>query len=111
MSVDDVERLLGSARSTTANGPVETRSYAEYDVDLVNGIAVDTRRRAAGGGAGGAVIRKGMTPAEVEALAGKPIETRTNGQLVTHKYRWQGGTLEADFFNEVLVAYRMSSNE
>ncbi len=110
MSGDEVGKLLGAARSSAKNGPVETRSYAGFEVDYVNEVAVDVRKRAAGAAAG-ATIRKGMSPEDVEAIAGKPIETKTNGQLTTHKYKWQDGTLEADFFNGVLVAYRINSGE
>jgi hypothetical protein len=55
-------------------------------------------------------VRKGMSTDEVERIAGKPIGTKTNGQLLTNDYKWQGGNLEADFFNGVLVAYRISSS-
>ncbi|HEV7703717.1 MAG TPA: hypothetical protein VGO46_05455 [Gemmatimonadaceae bacterium] len=60
--------------------------------------------------AGAGTIRKGMSTEDVEHLAGKPIGTKTNGQLLTNDYKWQGGSLEADFFNGVLVAYRISSS-
>ena len=110
MSGAEIEKLLGAARATATNGPVETRSYAGFEVDYVNDVAVDVRKHAAGASSG-AAIRKGMSPQEVEAVAGKPIDTKTNGQVTTHKYRWQDGTLEADFFNGVLVAYRTNSSE
>jgi len=45
-----------------------------------------------------------------EVLAAKPFATATNGAMTTNKYRWQGGTLEGDFVNGVLVGYRISSN-
>jgi hypothetical protein len=51
-----------------------------------------------------------MSPADVEGIAGKPVSSRPNGQTTTHTYRWQDGTLEADFFNDVLVAYRIKSS-
>ena len=110
MSGDEVGKLLGAAHSSAKNGPVETRSYPGFEVDYVNEVAVDVRKRAAGA-AGGATIRKGMSPEDVEAIAGKPIETKATGQLTTNKYKWQDGTLEADFFNGVLVAYRINSGE
>ncbi len=98
MATDEVGKLLGAARSSAKNGPVEARSYPGFEVDYVNEVAVDVRKRAAGAAAG-ATVRKGMSPEDVEAIAGKPIETKTNGELTTHKYKWQDGTLEADFFN------------
>jgi hypothetical protein len=55
-------------------------------------------------------VRKGMSIDEVEHIAGKPIGSKSNGQLMTNDYKWQGGNLEADFFNGVLVAYRISSS-
>lgn len=55
-------------------------------------------------------IHKGMSAEEVERMAGKPIGTKSNGQLTTNDYKWQGGNLQADFFNGVLVAYRISSS-
>lgn len=105
MSVEEVERRVGAARSVSGNGAVETRVYAESEVDFYNGVAVDVRKRSASGG--GATIRKGMGLEEVEALAGTPTETSTNGPITTRKYRWQDGTLEADFVNGVLVGYRI----
>ncbi|MBM4188802.1 MAG: hypothetical protein FJ206_15975 [Gemmatimonadetes bacterium] len=107
MTAAELERVAGAASSVSKNGPVETRLYAEYEADLVNEVVVDVRKRAAGG----ATIRKGMSPEEVEAMAGKPIATKTAGQMTTHTYKWQGGTLEADFYNGVLVGYRISSGE
>ena len=47
---------------------------------------------------------------EVERVTGKPLNTKSNGPVTTHKYRWQDGVLEADFVNGVLVAYRIVSN-
>lgn len=55
-------------------------------------------------------VRKGMSMDDVERIAGKPIGSKTNGQLITNDYKWQGGNLEADYFNGVLVAYRISSS-
>jgi hypothetical protein len=54
-------------------------------------------------------VRKGMTLEEVEQLAGKPMSSSRKDQMMTNRYNWDGGVLEADFFNEVLVAYRISS--
>ncbi len=56
-----------------------------------------------------ATVRKGMSLEEVEQLAGKPTSSKAKDQMVTNTYNWQDGTLEADFFNGVLVGYRMSS--
>ena len=55
-------------------------------------------------------VHKGMSTDDVERLAGKPIGSKSNGRLTTNQYKWQGGTLEGDFFNGVLVAYRISSS-
>jgi hypothetical protein len=54
-------------------------------------------------------MRKGLTLEEVEQTAGKPISSSRKDQMLTNRYNWDGGVLEADFFNEVLVAYRISS--
>jgi hypothetical protein len=50
-----------------------------------------------------------MSVEELEEMTGKPITSSTKNQVATRKYHWQGGILEADFFNGILVAYRMSS--
>lgn len=105
MPLDEVERLAGSPQATSTNGPVETRTYATHEVDFYNGVAVEVRKRGGPGVGGG--IRKGMSLQEVEALAGRPLETSANGPVTTHKYRWQDATLEADFVNGVLVGYRI----
>jgi hypothetical protein len=57
-----------------------------------------------------AMPKKGMSEEELERLTGKAASVKTAGQLTTKAYRWQDGTLEADFFNGVLVAYRMRSS-
>jgi hypothetical protein len=75
-------------------------------VDFVNDIAVEVRQLPA---AGKGSLRKGLSVEEVEQLAGKPTRSTINGQIVTNKYNWQDGILEADFFNGVLVGYRTSS--
>lgn len=54
--------------------------------------------------------RKGMSPEDVERLAGKPTSSKTVGQIVTHSYSWPDGVLEADFYNGVLVGYRIKSS-
>lgn len=68
--------------------------------------AVDVRQPPAGGNGN---LRKGMSMEEVGQLAGKPISSSAKNQLLTNKYHWQDGILEADFFNGVLVGYRTSS--
>jgi hypothetical protein len=50
-----------------------------------------------------------MGLADLEAMTGKPFDTTTNGQVTTNKYHWQDGVLEADFANDVLVGYRITS--
>jgi hypothetical protein len=57
-----------------------------------------------------AMPKKGMSEEELERLTGKAVSVKPNGQLTTKAYKWQDGTLEADFFNGVLVAYRLKSN-
>ena len=86
-------------KSSTGSGTIQ--------VDYYNGVAVDVRQVQA---QSQATIRKGMEVTEVERLAGAPFATTTNGAITTKKYHWQGGTLEADYVNGVLVAYRISSN-
>jgi len=113
MSVDDVERLLGKVSSSSTSGPVVTNVYSSAtgvtEVDLVNGVAVAVRQRAAGPAPSGGV-RKGMSLEDVERVAGKPLSSETKGPITTHKYRWQDGTLEGDFVNGVLVGYRIVAN-
>lgn len=112
---EEVERIAGSPQSSSTNGQIATSTYrapsgaGTIEVDYYNDVAVDVRQVAAAA-AGGATLRKGMELAEVERLAGKPFATATNGAITTNKYHWQGGTLEGDFVNGVLVGYRISSN-
>jgi hypothetical protein len=54
-------------------------------------------------------LHKGLTLEEVEQLAGKPMSSSRKDQMMTNRYRWEDGVLEADFFNDVLVGYRISS--
>lgn len=82
------------------------RSGGIVDVDYFNDVAVDVRGRAA---ATTGTIRKGMTVAELEAVNRRVFESRTTADVTTNKYHWQDGILEADFFNGVLVAYRITS--
>jgi hypothetical protein len=113
LSRDEIERIAGTPVSSSANGPVATSTYkapsgsGTTEVDYYNGVAVDVRQVAA---AAPGTIRKGMELAEVERLAGRPFATAKNGAVTTNKYHWQGGTLEGDFVNGVLVGYRISSN-
>lgn len=112
-SREEIERIAGSPVSSSNNGAVTTSTYkapsgsGTIEVDYYNGVAVDVRQIAA---AAAGTIRKGMELAEVERLAGKPFATAKNGAVTTNKYHWQGGTLEGDFVNGVLVGYRISSN-
>lgn len=62
----------------------------------------------------GALPRKGMSPAEVEGLLGPPVTTteRTEGTLrvVTRIYRSGDGRVTAEFVEDVLFRYSMTSN-
>ncbi len=113
LSREDIERIAGTPVSSSTNGAITTSTYkapsatGTIEVDYYNSVAVDVRQVAA---AAPGTIRKGMEIAEVERLAGKPFATAKNGALTTSKYHWQGGTLEGDFVNGVLVGYRISSN-
>jgi len=113
LSAEEVQKILGVPVSTSTNGPVTTNVYraasgsGTVEVDYLNGVAVDVRQRQAAPSTG---IRKGMSLDDVERVAGKPIDTKTNGPVTTNKYRWQDGVLEADFVNGVLVGYRIVSN-
>ncbi len=110
----EIEGIAGAPLgSSSSNGAVATSTYKSpsgagtIEVDYYNGVAVDVRQVQA---QPAATIRKGMEVADVERLAGKPFATATNGAVTTNKYHWQGGTLEGDFVNGVLVGYRISSN-
>jgi hypothetical protein len=110
MSSDDVAGLAGTPTSSKTNGPVTTNRYrgatGSLEVDFMNDIAVDVRQLPT---AGKGALHKGMTIEEVAQLAGKPIGSARKDQMVTNRYNWEDGVLEADFYNEVLVAYRTSS--
>jgi len=112
-SAEEIQKMLGTPLSSSTNGPVTTSVYraasgsGTVEVDYFNAVAVDVRQRQAAASTG---IRKGMSLDEVERVAGKAFETKSNGSVTTHKYRWQDGVLEADFVNGVLVAYRIVSN-
>lgn len=63
--------------------------------------------------ASGGLPRKGMTPDEVESLLGAPTDTseRSEGTLrvVTRSYRSAGGKVKAEFVENVLIRYSMTS--
>ncbi len=113
LSADEVQKILGVPVSSSTNGQVTTSAYraasgsGTVEVDYFNGVAVDVRQRQAAPSTG---IRKGMSLDEVEGIAGKPLDTKSNGPVNTRRYRWQDGVLEADFVNGVLVGYRIASN-
>jgi hypothetical protein len=113
LSAEEVQKLLGVPVSSATNGQVTTSVYraasgsGTVEVDYFNGVAVEVRQRPAAASTG---VRKGMSLDEVEHIAGKPFDTKSNGPVTTHKYRWQDGVLEADFVNGVLVGYRIVSN-
>jgi hypothetical protein len=106
MSVQDVAAVAGAPTSSRSNGPITTNRYRSIEVDFVNDVAVAIRQLPK---AGGGNLHKGMSIEEVEELAGKPTGSIMKNQIVTNKYNWQDGILEADFFNGVLVGYRTSS--
>ncbi len=62
----------------------------------------------------GVLPRKGMTASEVEALLGEPVETaeRAEGKLrvVTRTYRSGDGRVTAEFVEDVLFRYSVTSN-
>jgi hypothetical protein len=110
MSSDDVAGVTGTPTSSKSNGPITTNRYhganGSIDVDFFNDVVVDVRQ--VGANRSGS-LRKGMSMEEVGQLAGKPISSSAKNQLLTNKYHWQDGILEADFYNGVLVGYRTSS--
>jgi hypothetical protein len=110
MSAEDVAGAAGAPISSRSNGPITTNRYrsakGSLEVDFVNDVAVEVRELPASGKGS---LHKGMSIEEVEQLAGKPTAAIMKNQITTNKYNWQGGILEADFFNGVLVAYRTSS--
>ncbi len=92
------------ADALTPAGVVQAlEEYATFPPGIV------TVTQASYSSAGKGNLRKGLSIEEVEQLAGKPIGSTTNGQILTNKYTWEDGVLEADFFNGVLVGYRTSS--
>jgi hypothetical protein len=68
---------------------------------------------AAGSTPGGKLPRKGMTAAELEEVLGPPMETaeRIEGspRVVTRTYRFGGGRVTAEFVEDVLFRYSMTS--
>jgi hypothetical protein len=67
----------------------------------------------AGSTPGGNLPRKGMTAAELEEILGPPMQTaeRSEGALrvVTRTYRFGGGRVTAEFVEEVLFRYSVTS--
>jgi hypothetical protein len=110
MSSAEVTSAIGSPNSGSSNGPVTTSRYrtanGAVEIDFVNDVAVAVRQLPASSGQG---LRKGLSVQEVEQIAGQPVASKSINQMLTNKYNWQDGILEADFFNGVLVAYRTSS--
>jgi hypothetical protein len=93
-----------AAVAPPAAAPAPVAAAAPPSVATVQAASSETISSSAG-----TTVRKGMSTEEVERIAGKPIGSKSNGQMITNDYKWQGGNLEADFFNGVLVAYRISS--
>jgi hypothetical protein len=62
---------------------------------------------------GGGMPRKGMTTAEMEALLGTPVDSgaRSEGRLtvVTRRYRSEAGRITAEFVEDVLISYSITS--
>jgi hypothetical protein len=110
MSSAEVTAALGAPSTGSTNGPVTTNRYrtatSTFEVDFVNDVAVDVRHTPSASGQG---LRKGLSTTEVEQIAGRPLASAMNNQILTNKYNWQDGILEADFFNGVLVGYRTYS--
>jgi hypothetical protein len=110
MSAQEIAAVSGAPVSIKTNGPITTHRYrgagGMFDVDFVNDVAVDVRQLASSTNGS---IRKGMSLEELEQVAGKPSSSTLKNQILTNKYDWQDGILEADFYNGVLVGYRTSS--
>jgi hypothetical protein len=110
MTTIEVASILGSPTSNIANGAITTRRYhgatGAIEVDFVNDDAVAVRKISP---SGTGALRKGLSEADVEHMAGTPTSSTTKGQMVTKKYNWQDGVLYADFYNGVLVRYRTTS--
>lgn len=110
MSLSDIELIAGKPVASSSTGNVVTNRYStasgNVEVDYFNEIAVAVRSI---GSQSAGTLHKGMSQAEVEALAGQAVATKTQDQVVTKTYNWRDGTLEADYFNGILVGYRISS--
>jgi hypothetical protein len=110
MSGSEVAEAVGAPVGTATNGQIVSRRYRSaggaYEVDFVNDVAVAVRAMST---SSGPTLKKGLTLSEVEQIAGQPTASTTNDKIVTNKYNWQDGVLEADFYSGVLVAYRISS--
>ena len=84
--------------------------YASFPDGIVaKNVEQPVMQSSAGSSAAPGQLRKGMSVEELEEIAGKPVGSSTQNQVTTRKYRWQGGILEADFFEGVMVRYRTSS--
>jgi hypothetical protein len=63
---------------------------------------------------GAGMPRKGMTTAEMEALLGTPVDSgaRNEGRLtvVTRRYRSEVGRVTAEFVEDVLISYSITSD-
>lgn len=111
MSTAEVEAVSGQPHATVTKGDIVTNQYADQqgtvEVDFMNDVAVAVRNVSAANAP--SRLRKGLTLSEMEALAGPPLATAANERVVTNRYRWSGDVLEADFYDGILVAYRISS--
>jgi hypothetical protein len=88
--------------------PVNTFASNEGDVP------VEREDIGAAPAPGGGLPRKGMTATEVQELLGEPVQTseRPEGKLrvVTRTYRFGDGQVTAEFVEDVLFRYSVTSN-
>jgi hypothetical protein len=110
MSTAEVERIAGKPVASTPRDKLLSNRYTspdgEIQVDFYNDIAVSVKpvvEQPSG------ALHKGMSKSDVEAIAGAAVSSKVTDQVTTNTYDWHDGTLEADFFNGVLVGYRISS--
>ncbi len=110
MTVAEVAQLLGTPESSHTDGQVVSNRYptssGAFEVEFFRDVAVEVRSIARSSSES---VRKGLSLAEVERTAGTATATSQDGPVVTNTYRWNGGKLQADFYNGVLVSYRTSS--
>jgi hypothetical protein len=111
MTPDEVQGLAGKAISTATNWPsITTNRYRNgtgaLEVDFTNDVAVEIRQVPL---SRKDRPRKGLTVKQMKRLAGEPIASNRESQLLTNRYDWEGGILETQFMNGVLVAYRIIS--